>query len=84
MVRASASAHPASELNAALRASKIKDLAKKAMTAREMGLDHRHMQTLKSIGIVRRLRYADKAHRVAVWAPGPKFPALIRNWDRWT
>jgi len=84
MVRASASSKPAGELNAALRSSKIKDLSRKPMTAREMGLDHRHMQTLKSIGIVRRLRYADKAHRVAVWTTGPKFPALLKNWDRWT
>lgn len=84
MVRASASSKPAGELNAALRASRIKDLTKKPMTAKEMGLQHFHMQTLKSTGIVRRLRYADRAHRVAIWTTGPKFPALIRNWDRWT
>lgn len=83
MVHGSGGAKPAGELNAALRKSKIKGLAKKAMTAREMGLDHRHMQVLKNTGIVRRLRYADPGHRVAVWTTGPKFQALLKNWDRW-
>lgn len=84
MVRGGKSSKNAGELNEALRSSKIRDLPKKAMTAKEMGFSHHHMQTLKSNGIVRRLRYADRAHRVAVWTTGPKFPALIRNWDRWT
>ena len=84
MVRGSRASKSSCDLNAALRSSKIKELPKKPMTAKEMGLDHHHMQTLKSTGIVRRLRYADKAHKVAVWTTGPKFPALIRNWERWT
>jgi len=84
MVRGGSSSKGAGDLNAALRASKIRELPRKPMTAKEMGLQHFHMQTLKSTGIVRRLRYADKAHREVVWTTGPKFPALIRNWDRWT
>jgi hypothetical protein len=83
MVRGGRSSKPAGDLNAALRASNIKELPKKPMTAKEMGLNHGHMLTLKSTGIVRRLRYADRAHKVAVWTVGPKFPALIRNWERW-
>jgi len=83
MVRGGSSSKGAGDLNAALRASRIKDLTKKPMTAKEMGLQHFHMQALKSTGIVRRLRYVDKAHREAVWTTGPKFPALLKNWDRW-
>lgn len=83
MVMGSIGSRPAKEINTALRASRIKDLARKPMTAKEMGLNHCDMSLLKSRGFVRRLRFADKAHRVAVWAAGPEYHKLIDNFERW-
>jgi hypothetical protein len=83
MVMGSIGSRPAGQANAALRASRIKELVRKPMTAKEMGLTHADMQLLKSRGFVRRLRHADKAHRIAVWTTGPDYRKLIDNWDRW-
>ena len=83
MVRGSVGRQPAEELNSALRKSKIKDLAKAAMTAKELGLEHQHIQILRSRGFVRRLKWADKYHRTAVWCAGPEYQKLMQNFERW-
>jgi hypothetical protein len=72
----------AGEYHRALKDSRIRDLEKGPMTAQEMGIQGKYVRLLNTKGYIKRFGKLPNS-AVKIWASGPNFKKLLKNWDRW-
>lgn len=86
-MRSSAGHLSASEVQRDIEASKLKEISKIPMTAREMGLNPRLIPLLKNRGVIKRVNrlrevcnHTCRRGASIVWGPGPCYNHYLKKW----